>query len=85
MLIQNKINKEVNKVSLAKRIQKITGTGDSRYIYQNLLKKACFQKDVHYGDFKIIWRRTASDKLLRDKVFQIASYPKYDEYKSFKI
>ena len=40
---------------------------------------------MHYGYFKNISRRTASDKLLRDKAFQIASYPKYDEYKSFKI
>ena len=26
--------------------------GDSRYIYQNELDKACFQHDVAYGDFK---------------------------------
>ena len=33
-----------------------------------------------YGDFKDLKRRTASDKLLRDKVFNIAKNPKYDEY-----
>ena len=27
-------------------------TGDSRYIYQNELDKACFQHDMAYGDFK---------------------------------
>ena len=33
-----------------------------------------------YGDFKDIARRTASDKVLRDKAFDIAKNPKYDGY-----
>ena len=33
-----------------------------------------------YGDFKNLPRRTASDKVLRDKAFEIASNAKY-EYK----
>ena len=33
-----------------------------------------------YGDFKDLARRTAADKLLRDKAFNIAKNPKYDEY-----
>ena len=33
-----------------------------------------------YGDFKDLARRTASDKVLRDKAFNIAKNPKYDEY-----
>ena len=33
-----------------------------------------------YGDFKYLTRRTASDKVLRDKVFSIAKSPKYDGY-----
>ena len=31
-----------------------------------------------YGDFKDLTRRTASDKILRDKVFNIAKNLKYD-------
>ena len=34
-----------------------------------------------YGDFKDLKRRTASDKVLRDKAFNIAKNPKYDGYK----
>ena len=34
------------------RIQNFKATGDSRYIYQNELDKACFQDDMVYGDFK---------------------------------
>ena len=30
-----------------------------------------------YGDFKDLARRTASDKVLRDKAFNIAKNPKY--------
>ena len=33
-----------------------------------------------YGDFKDISRRTASDKVLRDKAFNIAKNPEYDRY-----
>ena len=33
-----------------------------------------------YGDFKDLKRRTACDKILRDKAFNIAKNPKYDRY-----
>ena len=56
-------NKETN--------QKLKETGDSRYIYQDKLDKAD-------GDFKDLSRRTASDKILHDKAFNIAKSPKYD-------
>ena len=62
------------------RTQKFKETGDSNYIYKNELDKACFQHDMAYGDFKDLARRTASDKILRDKAFNIAKIPKYDGY-----
>ena len=46
-----------------KRIQKFKETGDSRYISQNELDKACFQHGVAFGDFKNLTRRTAYDKI----------------------
>ena len=54
------------------RIQELEKTGDSRYIYQNELDKACFQRDMAYGDFKDSTKRTVSDKILRDKSFNVA-------------
>ena len=63
-----------------KRIQKIKETGDTSYIYKNELDEACFQHDMAYGDFKDLAKRTAADKVLRDKAFKIASDQKYDEY-----
>ena len=61
-------------------LEKFKKTGDSRHIYKNKLDKACFQHDMAYGDFKDLARRTASDKVLRDKAFNIAKNPKYDGY-----
>ena len=66
------------------RIKKFKETGDifkeTRYIYQNELNKACFQDDAACGDFKDLSRRTTADKVLRDKVFNIAKNSKYDGY-----
>ena len=62
------------------RTQKFKQTGDSGYIYKNELDKACFQHDMAYGDFKDFKKRTAADKVLRDKAFNIAKDPKYEGY-----
>ena len=62
------------------RIQKFKETGDKNYIYKNELDKDCFPHDMAYGDFKDLARKTASDKILRDKAFNIAKNPKYDGY-----
>ena len=62
------------------RIQKLKKTVDTKYIYKNELDKASFQHDMAYRDFKNLAKRTASDKVLRDKAFNIAKNPKYDGY-----
>ena len=62
------------------RIQKFKETGDSRYLYQNELNKACFQHDLAYGYFKYLARRTASDRIFSGKAFNIAKNLKYDGY-----
>ena len=52
--------------------------GNSWYNYQNELDKASFQYEMAYEDFKVLTRRTASDKLLHNKVFNIAKNTKHD-------
>ena len=47
---------------------------------QVIFTKACFQHNMDYGDFNDLKRRAASDKVLRDKAFDIAKNPKYDGY-----
>ena len=54
--------------------------GDTSYIYKNELNKPCFQHDMAFGDFKDFKKRTFSDKVLRDKAFNIAKNLKYDGY-----
>ena len=63
-----------------KRIQKFKKTGDTNYIYKNELDKACFAHDAAYSDSKDLTERTAADKILRNKAFNIAKDPKYDGY-----
>ena len=60
------------------RTQKFKETWDSRYIYQNEQGNVCFQHDIAYWEFKDLTKRTASDKTLRDKGFNIAKNLKYD-------
>ena len=64
------------------RIKKFKETENSSHIYQHELDEACFQCDMAYGDFKDLNRRTFADKVLCDKSFNIAKYPKYDGYQS---
>ena len=62
------------------RTQKIKETGYTNYIYKNELDKVCFQHNMTYGDFKDLARRTASDKVLRHKAFNMAKNSKCDGY-----
>ena len=60
-----------------KKVQIFKKTGD---IYRNERDKSCFQPVMADGYFKYLPRKTASDKVLRDKAFKIAKNPKYYEY-----
>ena len=62
------------------RIEKFMQTGNTDFIYRNELDKACFQHDMAYDKSKDVAKRNQSDKVLRDKVFKIASDAKYDGY-----
>ena len=44
------------------------------------MDRASFQHYMAYGKYKDLKRRTKSDKVLKDKSFEIASNPKYDGY-----
>ena len=62
------------------RIQNFKETGDTSFTYKNELDKECFQHDMAYEDFKDLPKRTAADKVLRNKAFKIASGQKYYGY-----
>ena len=53
------------------RIQKFRETG-LKYTYKNELDKACFANDAANSDSRYLAKRTISDKILKDKAYQIA-------------
>ena len=55
-------------------------TGDTNYIYKTNLDKDCFARDAAYSDSKDLTKRTAADKILRKRAFNIAENLKYDGY-----
>ena len=75
---KKKIKKKTTKKN--KIIQKVKETGDSRYVNQKEIDKACFQQDMAYRDFKDLPRHTASDKVLHD----IRKFKKCKPYSTFK-
>ena len=62
------------------RIQIFNETGVTSYIYKDELDKTCFQYDIAYRNFKDLKRRIASNKILRDKAFNMTKNLKYDGY-----
>ena len=55
-----------------RRIQKFKETRDTNYIYKNELDKACFGHDAAYSDSKDLTKRTAADKILKNRAFNIS-------------
>ena len=51
-----------------------------KFLFKKKLDKACFQYVMAYVDFKDLAKRTASEKVLLDQVFNIAKNTKYDGY-----
>ena len=66
-----------------KRIQKFKQARYSRYFYQHKLWKSWIQNDMAYEDFKDLSIGTASNKVLRDIVSNIAKISKYNGFKCY--
>ena len=62
------------------KIKNFKETRHSWYIYQIKLDKVCFQNDMAYADVKDLNRRTAADKVLRDKRFNTTKNLNCDGY-----
>ena len=54
------------------RIEKFRETGNLKHLYRNEWDKACFTHDVACSDSKDLTKRTISDKILRDRAYEIA-------------
>ena len=62
------------------RIKKFMPTGNTDYIYKNNIDQACCQHDMACGKYKDLSKRTESDKVLSNRVFEISSNAKYYGY-----
>ena len=60
--------------------KKFKEKGNASYIYQNELKKSCFEHHIVHRDCKGFPRRAASDKILSNKAFNISKNLTYDVY-----
>ena len=60
------------------RIQKFGEKGNLKQLGRNELEKACFAHDASYSDSKDLAKRTISDKILKDKTYEIARNRGYD-------
>ena len=58
------------------RVLKFRETGDLNLIYKNKSGKACFAHDVAYSDKRNLPKRTISDKIFRNRAYEIARNPK---------
>ena len=62
------------------RIQKFRETGNLKHLYRNELNKACFAHDAAYSDSKDLAKRIISDKILKDRAYEIARNRNYNGY-----
>ena len=59
------------------RIQKLKKNGDLNYIYKNELDKPCFAHDAAYSDSEDLAKRTISEKILKDRAYEVDRNLKY--------
>ena len=62
------------------KIQKFRETCNLKHLCINELDKSCFAHDVAYSDSKDLAKRTISDKILKDRAYEIARNHEYDGY-----
>ena len=62
------------------KIQKFRETSHLKHLYRNWLDKACFANDAAYCESKNLAKRTISDKILKDRAYEIAKNCGYDGY-----
>ena len=61
-------------------MQQFREIGSLKHLYRNELDKACFTHHATYSDSKEIAKRTISDKILRNRAYEIARNRNYDGY-----
>ena len=55
-----------------KRIQKLRETSNLKHLYRNEIDNPCFSHNAVYSDSKDFAKRTISDKILKERAYEIA-------------
>ena len=61
-------------------IQKFKEIGHLKHLYRSSLDKACFAEGAAYSESKDLVKRTISDKILKDRAYEIPRNQGYDGY-----
>ena len=64
----------------SERNKKFRETGNLKYLFRNELDKACFARDATSSISKDLSKRTISNKILKDRAYEIARNCKCDGY-----
>ena len=62
------------------RTQKFRETGNLKHLYRNQLDKVCFVHDAAYSHSKDLTKRTISDKILKERAYEIDRNGEYHRY-----
>ena len=65
-----------------KRIHKFRETGNLKHLYRNELDKAWLAHNAAYSDSKYLAKRTISDKILKDRAYEVPINCGYDEFQN---
>ena len=66
--------------NLREKIQTFKETGNLKHLYENELGKTWFVHDAAYSDSKYLPKGTISDKILKDRAYEITRNCNYDGY-----
>ena len=62
------------------RIQKYKKTSNLKHLYRNELEKTCFADDDAFSNSKDLGKKTISDQILKDRVYETSRNHKYSGY-----
>ena len=62
------------------RIQKLWQTGNLKHLYRSELDEACLAHDAIYSDSDDLAKTAISEKILKDRAYEIAKNSGYDEH-----
>ena len=62
------------------RNQKLWQTGNLKHLYRSELDEACLAHDAIYSDSDDLAKTTISEKILKDRAYEIAKNSGYDEH-----